>query len=80
MNTSNNVYELRIIRKAIANHLDRILPTDANKALYLIQDQIDDLVWNIATSIYRQSGYKVDFSLIGDLANARISPFKILAL
>ena len=80
MNTGNSVYELQIIKKAIANHLDRTLPSDANQALYLIQYQIDDLVWNIATSIYRQSGYKVDFSLIRDLTNARIDSLKILAL
>lgn len=80
MNTANSVYELQIIKKAIANHLDRILPSDANQALYLIQYQIDDLVWNISTSIYQRSGCKVDFSLVRDLANTRIESLKMLVV
>lgn len=79
MNTANGVYELQIIKKAIVNRLDRTLPSDANQALYLIQYQIDDLVWNIAASIYSQSGYKVDFSLVRDLANTRIESLRLLA-
>lgn len=80
MNTSNSFYELQIIKKAITNLLDRTLPSDAIQALYLIQYQIDDLVWSIATSIYSQSGHQVDFSLVRDLANARLDSLKIIAL
>ncbi|MCC0177938.1 hypothetical protein I4641_13210, partial [Waterburya agarophytonicola K14] len=46
----------------------------------LIQYQIDNLVWSIATSIYRQSGHKVDFSSVRDLANTRIKSLKMLAV
>ena len=80
MNTANNVYELQIIKKAIANHLDRILPSDANQALYLIQYKIDDLVWDISTSIYQQSGCKVNFSLVLDFAHDRIESLRMLAV
>ena len=54
------------------------MPSEANKALYLILHQSEDLIWNIATAIYQQSGYKVDFSLVRNLANARIESLKIL--
>jgi len=80
MNAANISYELHILKRVINNHLDRILPSDANQALYLIQYQIDNLVWNIATSIYQQSGYKVDLSLVRDLADFRIESLKILAI
>ncbi|MGL5938765.1 MAG: hypothetical protein ACRC2S_00010 [Waterburya sp.] len=79
MNASNINYELNILKAAINNYLDRTLPSDANQALYLIQYQIDDFVWNIATSIHSQSGYKVDFSLVRDLANDRIESLRMLA-
>ena len=79
MNTANTNYELHILKTAINNHLDRTLPSDASQALHLIQYQIDDLVWNIATSIYSQSGYKVDFSLVRDLTNTRIESLNLLA-
>ncbi len=80
MNTVYSVYDLHILTTAINNHLDHALPSDANKALYFILKQNDNLVWNIATSIYSQSGYQVDFSLVRDLANARIESLKILGL
>lgn len=79
MNTANTNYELHILKAAINNHLNRTLPSNANQALHLIEYRIDDLVWNIAASIYRQSGYKVDLSLIRDLTNARIESLKLLA-
>ena len=46
--------------------------------MHLIQYKIDNLVWSVATSIYQQSGYKVDLSLIRDLANARIESLKLI--
>ena len=79
MNTASTSYELHILKAAINNHLNRTLPSNANQALHLIEYRIDDLVWNIAASIYSQSGYKVDFSLVRDLVNARIDSLKILA-
>jgi hypothetical protein len=80
MNTVNNNYELYILTTAINNYLDLTLPSDAKKALYLILHQNDDFVWNIATSIYRTSGHKVDFSLVRDIANSRIESLKRLAI
>lgn len=79
MDAANKSYELHMLKIVINNHLDRTLPSDANKALYLIQYQIDNLVC-IATSIYRQSGHKVDFSSIRDLASTRIESLRLLAL
>ena len=78
MNTTNISYDTHILKTAIDNHLDHTLPSDANKALHSIEYEIDHLVWNIATSIYHQSGYRVDFSLVRDLANARIESLKML--
>ena len=80
MDAANISYELHILKTVINNHLDSILPSDPNKALYLIQYQIDNLVWSIATSIYRQSGHKVDFSSVRDLANTRIESLRLLSL
>ena len=80
MDAASTNYELHILKTAVNNHLDRTLPSDANQALSLIQYQIDNLVWSIATSIYRQSGYKVNFSLVRDLADFRIESLKILAI
>jgi acyl carrier protein len=80
MNTFKDNYELHILSKAINNCIDKFLPAEANKALYLILHQSDDLVWEISTSIFLISGHKVDFSLVRDLANARVESLKILGL
>ncbi|MEO0011641.1 MAG: hypothetical protein RLZZ535_30 [Cyanobacteriota bacterium] len=37
MNTFKDNYELHILSKAINNCIDKFLPAEANKALYLIQ-------------------------------------------
>jgi acyl carrier protein len=78
MNTVKDNYELHILSKAINNCIDKTLPVEANKALHLILHQNDDLVWEIATSIFRISGHKVDLSLVRDLANSRIESLKII--
>lgn len=78
MNTVKDNYELHILSKAIDNFIDKTLPAEADKALHLILHQNDDIVWEIATSIFRTSGHKVDFSLVRDLANSRIGSLKII--
>lgn len=76
MNTENEAYKTHIFKKAINKYLDKILPYREQDALNSLLHQIDDIVWKIATMIYVESGYKVDFALIRDIANSRIELLK----
>ncbi len=71
-------YETYIITKVINNYLDKTLSANDEDALNTLLYQSDDLVWKIATEIYSQSGHKVKFSLVRDVANSRIELLKIL--
>lgn len=77
MLTDEKNYEIHILKQAINHYLDKILSVNDENALNTLLYQCDDLVWKIATEIYSQSGHKVEFSLIRDLANSRIEPLKI---
>ncbi|MDB9374908.1 acyl carrier protein [Nodularia sphaerocarpa] len=75
MNKNHQEYELNILKKVINEHLDQIIPVTDEGLNHLLSHH-DDTVWNIATKIYSQSGYKVEFSFIRDLLNVRIGVVK----
>ncbi|MGK7951939.1 MAG: hypothetical protein AB4368_24910 [Xenococcaceae cyanobacterium] len=70
-------YEIHILKQFINNYLDKTLSTNKEDALNTLLYKCDDLVWKIATEIYSQSGHKVEFSLVRDLATSRIEALKI---
>ena len=76
MNVENKTYKTHIFKQATNKYLDKILPFREQDALNSLIHQIDDIVWKIATIIYTERGYKVDFSCIRDIANSRIEPLK----
>lgn len=76
MSLNNKEYKIHIFKKAINKYLDKILPFREQDALNALSHQMDDIVWKIATTIYMESGYKIDFSLIRDIANSRIDNLK----
>jgi acyl carrier protein len=75
MTTNNKDYELHILKKIINNYLDEAVPFNEEGLTCLVAQQ-DEIVWNIATKIYSESGYKVEFSFIRDLINIRIELVK----
>ena len=76
MTTDNQAYTSHIIEKAIISYLDENIP-NTEQGLNILVYQCDDLVWQIASNIYTQSGHKVDFFVIRDLINARIELLKV---
>ncbi|WP_234419849.1 acyl carrier protein [Nodularia spumigena] len=75
MNKNHQEYELNILKKVINEHLDQVISVTEEGLNHLLSHH-DDTVWNIATKIYSQSGYKVEFSFIRDLLNVRIGVVK----
>ncbi|OKH49314.1 hypothetical protein NIES2101_20805 [Calothrix sp. HK-06] len=72
-------YELHILKNVINIYLDRVLPK-TEEALDSFASKRDDTVWEIATGIYNQSGYKVKFSIVRDIIDSRIEASKIQLL
>ena len=59
MTTDNQAYTSYIIQKVITSYIDNNIP-DTEQGLNILVHQCDDLVWEIASNIYTQSGYKYD--------------------
>uniref|UniRef100_B8HMG9 Acyl carrier protein n=1 Tax=Cyanothece sp. (strain PCC 7425 / ATCC 29141) TaxID=395961 RepID=B8HMG9_CYAP4 len=71
MDGANKDYELQVLKIAISKQLDEIVST-TEQSLKQLQVERDQIVWQVATKIYSQSGHKVEFSLVRDIVNARI--------
>jgi acyl carrier protein len=68
-------YELEILKMIVNKHLDE--STLFNKEnINESETKRDQFVWDTATKIYQQSGYKVELSLVRDIVDSRIRAIK----
>jgi acyl carrier protein len=72
---SDKGYELEMLKMVVNKHLDESqLFTKGN--INESETKRDQVVWDIATRIYQQSGHKVELSLVRDIVNSRIKTIK----
>jgi hypothetical protein len=64
-------YELKVLKTAIYAYLNESLPL-TDKSIDRLENNLVSVVWDVATTIYRQSGHKVEFSMVRDIANSQI--------
>lgn len=69
-------YKLEILKYAVNQSIDRLLPKSNQDALSVILYQSKEVIWKVATEIYTKSGHQVDFVFIRDLLNLRIEPLR----
>ena len=77
MTVERQNYELHILKYAVEQCIDRLLPNNSQEALNAIVYRSDEIVWKVATEIYTKSGYQIDFLLIRELLNLRIESLTI---
>ena len=75
MNNSEQVYESTILKLAINKYLDQKL-INHQKDLKTFELNKDEIVWDVVTKIYSQSGYKVSMSFARDIIDQRIKDIK----
>ncbi len=75
MNNADQDYESNILKLAINKYLDQKL-TGSQKELERIELNKDELVWDVVSTIYNQSGYKVSMSFAKDVIDQRIKDIK----
>jgi acyl carrier protein len=63
-------YELTVFTQVINKHLDEIIFVTEESLKYLITNR-DQVVYDLATKIYTQSGHKVELAIIRDIVNSR---------
>jgi acyl carrier protein len=68
-------YEIEILKKVINKYLDKSISV-TEKSLNELEAKHDEVVWDLATKIYSQSGHKVELSTVRDVVNSRIGTIK----
>ena len=75
MNESEKEYQLKILDLAANLCLDKIAtPTDEN--LIFMESNVDKIVWDVATEIYQQSGFKADLARVRDIVISRLEKMR----
>ena len=69
-------YKLEILKYAVNQSIDRLLPKSSEDALSVILYQSKEVVWRVATDIYTKSGHKIDFLFIRNILSLRIEPLQ----
>jgi acyl carrier protein len=72
---ADKVYESKVLKMMLNKYLDEstLITEESLSALEVNHDQV---VWNLATRIYSQSGHKVELSTVRDIVNSRIGAMK----
>jgi acyl carrier protein len=72
MNEDSKNYEMQILAMMINQYLDDMVSLSEEK-LNQLEANCDQIVWYLATRIYKESGHKVEFHIIRNLINSRIA-------
>ena len=71
MNQVNSDYESKMVKIAIDKYLDEII-SGTEKDLITLQDNRDQIVWDLTARIYGEIGHKVKLSTVRDVVDSRI--------
>ncbi len=66
MNEDSKNYEMQILAMMINQYLDDMVSLSEEK-LNQLEANCDQIVWDLATRIYKESGHKVEFHIIRNL-------------
>ncbi|NCR11899.1 MAG: acyl carrier protein [Microcystis aeruginosa LL13-03] len=72
MNEDSKNYEMQILAMMINQYLDDMVSLSEEK-LNQLEANRDQIVWDLATRIYKESGHKVEFHIVRNLINSRIA-------
>jgi acyl carrier protein len=75
MSESEQNYILKVQKGYIDRFLDGKIPV-SNSGLQMLESNCDQIVWELASEIYTQSGHKIDFTIVRDEVNNRIKSLK----
>ena len=75
MNEVDKDYELKILKMVANKYLDETVSA-TEESLKALEANRDQVVWELATRIYSQSGHKVALGILRDVVNSRIDAVK----
>ena len=72
---SSNDYELNVLKMMVNKYLEEVTSV-TEESLRELEVNCDQVVWDLATKIYSQSGHKIDLSIVRDVVNSRTKVIK----
>ncbi|HEY9635029.1 MAG TPA: acyl carrier protein [Coleofasciculaceae cyanobacterium] len=75
MSEVNKTYELKVLKMVANKYLDETISV-TEESLKALEANRDQVVWELASRIYSQSGHKVELSTLRDVVNSRIGDVK----
>ncbi len=68
-------YELKVLKMVANKYLDETISA-TEESLKALEANCDQVVWELATRIYSQSGHKVELCILRDVVNSKIEVVK----
>jgi acyl carrier protein len=75
MSEADKDYEVKVLTMVINTYLEEIVSV-TKEGLKFLESNRDQVVWKLAIRIYTQSGYKVEFSTIREIIEAKTGAIK----
>lgn len=75
MSEAEKNYEIKVLKNVINKHLDKSIST-SKEDLNTLENNLDEVVWDLAKKVYSESGHKVELSIIRDVVNSKIESIK----
>lgn len=75
MSETDKGYELKVLKMVVNKYLDETISV-TEESLKILEVNRDQVVWELSTRIYSQSGHKIELSIVRDVVNSRIGVIK----
>ncbi|NJM75347.1 MAG: hypothetical protein HC852_05630 [Acaryochloridaceae cyanobacterium RU_4_10] len=68
-------YQLKVLSTIVKKYLDESVPITI-EGLNALEDRCNEVVWDLSTKIYSQSGHKIELSIVKDIVVSKIEALK----
>lgn len=75
MSEAEKNYERKVLKNVIKKHLNKSIST-SKESLNTLEDNLDEVVWDLAKKVFSESGHKVELSIVRDVVNSKIESMK----
>lgn len=75
MSESDKNYELQVLKMVINKYLDESTSI-TEESIYSLEVKHDQVIWDLATRIFRESGHKIELTIVRDAVNSRIEKIR----
>ena len=75
MSEDDKNYELKVLKMIVGKYLEQHISI-STECLNRLENDCDQIVWELAIKVYTQSGHKIAFSTVRDIIKIRIGELR----